>query len=182
MAPPWPRRGAMKHEWLSGMMFSVSHTRLAVLRGRRRRGPLRIHRIVSHITPFPPSHAHIHILHFHLLCHRTQGRFAALTVRLCLPFPFAGFIRMSVLIVTIPIPLIPPQLAGSYFRREKLCFKSIVQLYKRQIFPVLQTSLVNGLITTGGFKFKIKRYSCLSGSLRYSQVPPTRNILKNWLD
>lgn len=172
----------MKHGWLSGVMFSVSHTRLAALRGRRRCGLLRIHQIVSHITPFPPSHAHIHVLHFRLLCDRTQGRFAALTVRLCLPLPFAGFIRMSILIVIVPIPLIPPKLTGLYSRREKLCFKPIVKLYSTQIFPVLQTSLVNGLITTGGFKLKIKRYSRLSGSLRYIPVPPTRNILKNWLD
>lgn len=45
-------------------------------------------KILAHLTPFPPPHGHIRILHFRLLCGRTQGRFATLPIGLCLPFSF----------------------------------------------------------------------------------------------
>lgn len=159
------------------MMFSVSHTCLEVSRGRKRHGLPCTHQIVSNITPFPPSHARIYILRLHLLCDRAQCRFAALTVYLGLPFPFAGFISMRILIIVFPIPLIPPKLTGIYFRREKVCFETIFKLYYACIFLVLQISFVHGLVITGGFQHKIRDFHVF-GSLRYIQVPPTRNILK----
>lgn len=84
---------------------------------------------------------------------------------------------MCIVIIVFPIPLIPPELISTYFRREKICFEAIFKLYNACIFPLLQINLVNGLVVTGGFQHKIRDFP-LFGSLRYSQVPPTRNILK----
>lgn len=64
-----------------------------------------------------------------------------------------------------------------YFRREKARFETIFKLHSTCIFPLLQISLVNGLVITGGFQHKIGDFHVF-GSLRYIQVPPTRNILK----
>lgn len=62
---------------------------------------------------------------------------------------------MCILVVIFPIPLITPKLTRVYFKIENICFETNFRLYGMWIFPVLQTSLVNGLAITGGFQHKI---------------------------
>lgn len=126
------------------------------------------------------SRAHLRFA-FRIFSVVTHSRFATLPIGLYLLFSFPGFIWMCILIVMLPIPLIPPQLTGIYYRRARVCFKTILELYSTWIFPVLQISLVNGLVITRGFQHKIRDFHVF-GSLRYAQVPPTINRLKYLLD
>lgn len=84
---------------------------------------------------------------------------------------------MCIPIVMLPVPLIPPKLTGIYYMRAKNFFKTIFKLCRTWIFPVLQISLVNGLVITRGFQHKIRDFHVF-GSLKCIQVPPVRNILK----
>lgn len=166
MAPPWQKRCLMKYGWLSGVMFSISHTRLAVLNGRRRHSLSRITQIVSNVTPFPSSHMHTHVLHFPLLWYDLM-QICHINKIFVPTFPFCKAYLDGHSTVIFPIPLIAPKFTHIYFKRENICFETNFKLYGMWIFPILQISLVNGLAITGGFQHKIWDIFLMGGTWMY---------------